>query len=230
MWNILRGGKLIRVKAYLVSYVGLYDQVSRRVLTAGEFAFSILYFIMLVLLTLNNYIGSHEENSYYLGKDVLHSQATLYLGSSYSDNTKQEGKNRRNTCSQIHTKYNPCYLNTLCISFVHETRPDVAYSADPRTFSAIARNIYGDEMIRPRYSQKRHCDTHTSAFWSPPSCENTAATLLPFASRIAPSRFPPYAPNMRPGRLAMINPRPAPDAAPTYVQKVAWRSTSGRSI
>ena len=49
---------------------------------------------------------------------------------------------------------------------------------------------------------------HTSAFWVAPSSENTAATLLPLASRIAPTRLPAKAPSTKPGTLATMKPRP----------------------
>jgi hypothetical protein len=68
----------------------------------------------------------------------------------------------------------------------------------------------------------------TSTFCGVPNSVNTAATLLPFASRMAPSRLPAYAPTTRPGTLAVINPRPAPHAAPNQVHNGRWRSTSGR--
>lgn len=38
----------------------------------------------------------------------------------------------------------------------------------------------------------------------------TSKTLLPFASRIAPSLFPAYPPMRAPGMFAMIKPSPAP--------------------
>lgn len=70
----------------------------------------------------------------------------------------------------------------------------------------------------------------TSAFWDPPSSENTAATLLPFASLIAPSLLPAYAPTINPGTFATMNPRPAPHTAPVQAHQGACRCTSGRSI
>ena len=69
---------------------------------------------------------------------------------------------------------------------------------------------------------------HTSAFWLPPSCANTAATLFPFASLIAPRRFPAYAPTISPGMFAMMKPRPAPQMAPSQAHHGACRCTSGR--
>lgn len=45
---------------------------------------------------------------------------------------------------------------------------------------------------------------------------------------MAPSRLPAYAPTTRPGTLAVINPRPAPHAAPNQVHNGRCRSTSGR--
>lgn len=70
---------------------------------------------------------------------------------------------------------------------------------------------------------------HTSAFWLPANSENTAATLLPFASRIAPRRLPAYAPTIRPGILATMKPRPAPQREPVQVHHGATRCTSGRN-
>jgi len=60
---------------------------------------------------------------------------------------------------------------------------------------------------------------HTSAFCSFPSSAKTAATALPFASLTAPNRFPAYAPTMRPGRFAMMKPKPAPQTAPRYAHQ-----------
>lgn len=59
----------------------------------------------------------------------------------------------------------------------------------------------------------------TSAFWAPPNSANTAATLFPLASLMAPSRFPAYPPITRPGTLAVMKPKPAPHAAPSQAHR-----------
>lgn len=87
-------------------------------------------------------------------------------------------------------------------------------------------------MLKPSLAKMkkagRSCQKQTSAFWLPPSCEKTAATLFPLASRIAPRRFPAYPPTSNPGIFAMMKPSPAPKIAPSHVQKGTTRSTSGR--
>ena len=84
----------------------------------------------------------------------------------------------------------------------------------PNIFMAKALMIY---RLSSSNDVSRNKDSRfTSAFCSFPSSAKTAATALPFASLTAPNRFPAYAPTMRPGIFATMNPKPAPQAAPKY--------------
>jgi len=102
------------------------------------------------------------------------------------------------------------------------------YNAEPRTFIAKALRIW-KLVTKGRMVGDSLSILRTSAFWSPPNVVNTAATDFPFASRMAPNRFPATAPATSPGKFAIMKPRLAPLNAPTQLQKGTIRSTSGLS-
>ena len=126
-----------------------------------------------------------------------------------------QAKSKQYTTTSYGTKYTNPYQHAN-----HSRNIQVK----PKTLSMMLIEFYHRAVPIPFIARAfRIC-----ALSLPPSSPNTAATLLPFASRIAPNLLPAYAPTMRPGTFATMNPMPAPQTPPVQDHQGLWRCTSGR--